>query len=196
MHSDCFKLFKEMCTLEKALPRLWTIAAWKNPWRRAPPINFCTIKTEISRKALSGAAEKCCILELNKLPLEILEMVRDLSCDATFWRYISVLGLAEQVSATQAEDLVEAPINQISFWERGTRHLQMAHKASPQILRLSIDSRGIRRVERLREYTDPAGMASGCFAFIIEDEKDLRGVIAQFKVFSNPLLKGLLLLTP
>jgi hypothetical protein len=99
------------------------------------------------------------------------------------------LGLADQISAAQAEELVEVPIDQICLWERGIIRLHEADEASPRILRLSIDSKGIRKVERLLECTDPRRKADGCFAFIIEDEEVLRGVIAQFKVFLHPLSK-------
>ncbi len=181
-HVDCFKLFMESCTSVNRLQFLFTVAAWKNPWPRAVPIDWNTTKAEIYTTALACVAGKYGIPELEKTPVEVLYMVRQLSADTLLWRYMSVLEFAKQLSAAQIEGTVELLLSRLAFWERGSKPLLMGSGSLPNILRLGIDQKGIKRVERLDKYPGTIAAASDCFAFIIEEDENLRGVIAQFKV--------------
>lgn len=138
-------------------------------------------KSELNTRALSKVAAIPHLSWLNKLPIEILEMIRSLSADALLWRYISVLGLCDQVLETESRDLEQQQINQICFWERGTRPRLMSHRATSRVLRLSIDSRGIQSIECATD-CPYAKSRSGCFAFIVEDESHLQDVVGEFKV--------------
>ena len=182
IHVDCFKLFLGSCTSASRLRFLFTVAAWKNPWPRIPPIDWNTTKAEIYSTGLVYAIEKYRIPQLKNIPVEILYIIRQLSADALLWRYISVLDLAEQLSAAQIEGLVELPLSRIAFWERGSKPFLKASDPLPGICRLSIDLKGVKRVERLSGYPRVVDIASNCFAFIIEEDENLHGVIAQFKV--------------
>jgi len=155
IHYDCFKLFEDKG--QKA-SRLWMIAARKHPWRRAPLIEFCTVKSEISKEALFELVPLFIDLPLPlliNLPLEILDKIRDFSPDAILWRHVAVLRLIEQISGTKTEALT-VPINQISSWERGIHPVQIINRPSNEdqisdplkIIRLTLDSRGIRKLER------------------------------------------------
>ena len=172
----------EFCTSINRLRFLFTVAAWKNPWPKTTPIDWNTTRTEIYSTALACAAKNYGIPELKELPPEILYMVGQHSADALLWRYVSVLELAERLSAVQTEDLVELPLSRLGFWKRGSRHLLKLSHSSPGILRLGIDLRGIKTLERLSEHPRTTGTAGSCFAFIVEEDENLCGVIAQFKV--------------
>ncbi len=181
-HVDCFKLYMESCTSVKRLQFLFTVAAWKNPWPRAVPADWNTTETAISTTALACVAGKYGITELERTPIELLYMIRQLSADALLWRYMSVLEFAERLSAAQTEGLVELSLSRLAFWERGSKPLLMGSGSLPNILRLGIDIKGIKRVERLDKYPGTRAATGDCFAFIIEDEKNLRDIMAQFKV--------------
>jgi len=140
-------------------------------------------------------AKECAIQALAKLPMELIAMIRDLSDRAIFWRYVSVLGIAEEVATTtQSGSIVTMPLSQISLWERDSIALQKGHAVMATRLRLSIDRRGIRRVERLQDYSDAGGDTADCIGFIVEDESALEGVLAEFKVLLF-FLKGCASLT-
>jgi hypothetical protein len=174
------------CTSVNRLQFLFTVAAWQNPWPRAVPVDCNTTESEIYSTALACVARTYGIPELEKIPVEILYMIRQLSADALLWRYVSVLELAEQLSTAQAEDLVELSLSRLAFWERGSKCLLMGSDSLPKILRLGIDLKGIKRVERLDKYPGMIAATGDCFAFIIEEDQNLRGVTAQFKVRTRP----------
>jgi hypothetical protein len=176
----------EFCVSVNRLQLLFTVAAWKNPWPRALPIDWNTTKAKICTTALACVAGKYGIPELEKAPIEILYMIRQLSPDTLLWRYMSVLEFAEQLSAARTEGLVELPLSRLAFWERGSKPLLMGSGSLPKTLRLGIDLKGIKRVERLDKYPGTMAAAGDCFAFIIEEDENLRGVIAQFKVRTEP----------
>jgi hypothetical protein len=88
----------QSCTSVNRLQSLFTVAAWKNLWPRAVPVDWNTTKAEICSTALAYVAEIHGIPELEKIPVEILYMIRDLSADTLLWRYMSVLESARQLS--------------------------------------------------------------------------------------------------
>lgn len=141
---------------------------------------------EINTGALSEVALMLHCSWLKKLPREILEMIRDLSPDSVLWRYASVISLRNQISETRSGDLVPEKISEICFWERGTRPQRMSHRTTSRVVRLSIDLRGIQSIECTTDcpYTKNR---SECFAFIVEDAKQLQDVIGEFKVVLNSI---------
>lgn len=183
IETDCFALFERVYPLPDALQQLWIIAAWGNRWPRAPALNFRTSQTSIDQTVLINLSARCQIPKLAELPTEILEMVRDFSPDAPFWRYISVLELAGQILSTQTSRKLEVPIVHITSWERGSRCLQTTHgsRVSSPLIRLSIDCKGIRRIERPCISSNKE-VPEGCFAFIVENMMEMEGVMAELKV--------------
>ncbi len=175
MHSDCFEIFLRDRTIEEALEILWIATAWRNPWRGAPDLRLNN-KTNIALTLLPGA-ERHCIPQLNWLPLELIQVIQKYS-----ERYILALDLVYRLSAAISNELVSVPLCNISGWQRGDRPIVAAVSAS-HIIRLTIDSRGIRKIERLPKYPTYSGSRCDHVAFIIQEESYLSDVVAWFKVF-------------
>ncbi|RFU24599.1 hypothetical protein B7463_g11741, partial [Scytalidium lignicola] len=178
MHSDCFELFIQECILDQALDRLWIAIAWKNPWRKAPDLHL-HYKTNIASSSLQ-VAEKYCKLPLRSLPPELVQMIQNYSESSLFWRYISAVGFSYQLSTTTSNSLESVPLCQLSAWQRGGRPI-VAEASAGHIIRLTIDSYGIRELEKLLESPPYNGSRFDNVAFIIQKESCLSGVIAKFK---------------
>ena len=132
------------------------------------------------------------IAGLTSLPPELIRMVRDASESGTFWRYISALGLGMELSRTNPEgmtappQILSIPMRDISAWTRGTGPSLIQSQDGPPIVRLSFDSRGISRIERLPGRPSFAPRRSNNTAYAILDESHLGSLKALFKVCSWP----------
>ncbi|KAK3941536.1 hypothetical protein QBC46DRAFT_430920 [Diplogelasinospora grovesii] len=175
IHFDCFEIFKQRCSVSAsdALSRLWILAAWRDPWRGSPPIHLSAPMDDI---------RFCGLPLLCTLPLELLEMIRHYSRYSLLWRCIPVLQLAAYVSATDPEPLLTVPLRELLFWERGGQFERVTGSRSPlPTLRLTVDSAGISKVERLPGLPLYAGECSSRSAFILRDEASISEVVAQLK---------------
>ncbi len=93
-----------------------------------------------------------------------------------------VLNLVRGLSAAP-EDPLSAPLTTVSSWERGGQSQLFGVPAALPITRITIDSRGIKAVERLAERPRQSGRRSDDAGFVFGDESQLRGINAKFKVF-------------
>ncbi|KAI5924935.1 hypothetical protein F4810DRAFT_700405 [Camillea tinctor] len=184
IHYECFEIFRKACILESsdALHRLWTIVAWRNPWRKAPPVYLANDKLP-DRDSFERVAQMCGMSWLCGFPPELLQMIQDYSAHTLLWRATSALRLAALVAVTSSECLVKIPLCEIVSWRRGGKPDRVS-PPSPRLLpviRLTIDADGISGVERLPCYPAYTGESQGSFAFIVEQEDDLSGLVAQLK---------------
>ncbi|KAI5859427.1 hypothetical protein GGS23DRAFT_616071 [Durotheca rogersii] len=182
IHCDCFEVFRKCCGEGvDASARLWTVAAWRSPWRRAPPIYLASETLEAD--SLRAIADIARLPQLYELPTELLEMVRRYSEHALLWRAISARSLAARVSATSPNPLLTLSLDDILFWERGGE-LERRDPGRPPLssstMQLTIDSDGIRRVERPSP-PSPEVFSRGAFAYVVEDQQAIAKLEAQFK---------------
>lgn len=181
-HLECFELFTRTYTRVDALERLWREASWRKPWRQAPAIVLPEV-TNVTSGAVTTVAKRYGLPELLRMPPEIRQLVRDYSQSSLFWRLIAALDLATQFDAIPLSNFSSIPLRQVAEWERGCVPIQSEALDHLPIVRLTIDSRGIRKLER-----QPAGeprYSSRRFdnmVFVIEDEGCFDGVVALFKV--------------
>jgi hypothetical protein len=70
----------------------------------------------------------------------------------------------------------------VAAWSRGTAPVVARSSIRPAVIRLSIDSRGIMKVERLLSRPQYQTGRSDKMAFVIEEASHLEGVVAYFKV--------------
>lgn len=135
-------------------------------------------------KTLTTISGFCGLPRLRTLPAELLEMIQQYYRHSLLWRCISALQLADCVSATEPEPLLTVPLRSILSWERGDAELKLAtgFPRPPRTLRLTIDSAGISKVERLAGPPMYAGDYSSRSAFIIQDKASIFKVVAQLKV--------------
>lgn len=198
VHSDCLQLFAREYKLEDVLDRLWVIAAWRSPWRGAH--NLRLAEARLFMPDLS-AAEALDLLKLRDLPPEILNWIRIYSPTSLFWRYSSVLELARGLSKAAAsesacKDILSIPLPLIWTWKRGELPVSIAPSEvsapaiSPKapIIRLTIDSYGLREVERLQEKPPYRTWRSDHLAYVIVEEHSLKHAVMHFKVALIPNL--------
>ncbi|KAK4162351.1 hypothetical protein QBC43DRAFT_380020 [Cladorrhinum sp. PSN259] len=158
IHFDCFNIFSRRCldSASDALNRLWIFAAWKNPWRGAQPVRFS-----------AGM---------------LLEMIQQYSRHSLLWRSIPAVQFAEYVLATKPEPLLTVPLRELLLWERGGKFERVIGSPSPlPTLKITVDSVGISKVERLPGPPGYGGECTNRFAFIVQDEASISEVMAQFK---------------
>lgn len=187
VHRDCVEILAQRCTtsIEAMLPRLWIAVAWRKPWRNAPLLAHLTAPVIMDRDTLATICRLAGLPLLEKLPLELLEMVRDYSPHSLLWRCFPILQLAAHLSATPPEPLVTLPLANLLAWERGGK-VKWTSSSQPPVhnscLRLAIDSFGIHTLERLPEWPAYAGESSTRRVFLIQDHSGITDVVAQLKI--------------
>lgn len=184
IHVECFELFRQTYKSHDTLDRLWRVAAWRVPWRCAPPVVLP--ETDIPRSGFSMVAEKYCMPRLSRIPIEIVALIRKHSTTSLFWRLASALQLADDLSKVAANDLVSMPFCKIGRWERGSPPVTSSHQLP--FVSLTIDSRGIRQVQRFRDKVQYSQERYDHLVFVVQDAASFVDVVARFKVPTMLLL--------
>ena len=185
MHSDCLKLFYRTCGALN-VSRLWTQAAWRNPWYKSPPIGFRSLSSPINVAQFVKAVDGIGIplvdrdRDRDRLPPEITALLISFCSDSLLSRYVAVLCSSNHISTSQQARTTTYRLSQISQWDRYSKP-QLASLRQP-IIRISIDWRGIKTLERFPSRSDLNNDYKGCSAFVVADEDILRGFLAIFKV--------------
>lgn len=187
LHTECFNVFMQKCTVVDKLERLACFAAWREPWHAAPSLG---LRPHLDiEKAMHLAADLCDMQRLRSLPLEIADMVQRLSYSAVFWRYASVLELVDRASTTwnaEEQALASHDISEVDSWKRGlSPTVTRDSHPSPYnavVIRIKMDSCGISSIERLPEAPSLSNSRSDSFAYIVETEHALRNMTVNFKV--------------
>lgn len=184
IHLGCFDVVAQHCKLDDCLDHLWITTAWRTPWRQAPNLRLeePAITPDLSRVDALG------IPRMRVLPPEILGMVYYNSATSLFWRYSRALDLARRLSTTSTDstacldELLSVPLCTVSAWKRsGSPAFSKIARQLP-IFRLTIDSHGIREIERLPERPRVQRTRTDSLAFVILEQCYLQGVTAHFKV--------------
>jgi hypothetical protein len=189
IHSDCFDLFIRECKKDmgEALDHLWTVATWRVPWRQAPHLYFNDMNVT---PLVSSVAKSISMPRLRLLPPEIVQAIEDYSVTSLLWRYSTALYHANRLSVATPEDFISVPLCKISAWERGDLPVLAGSLPQKPIIRLTIDSNGISKVERLLRTAPCNAWRSDHNAFVILKESCLEGATIHFKVLF-PLVETL-----
>jgi len=149
LHYDCYEIFKKNISADEmeTLCRLWLMAVWRNPWKGAQPTFLLNGPPAIT--AVCYIAEKCGLAQLRWLLLELLYVIYDYSPHCWLWRYASAFELASGVSATPTGSCFMIQLREILAWECNGEVRCATSSLLDGTLRLTIDSRGIKRVESL-----------------------------------------------
>jgi hypothetical protein len=184
VHNDCFRIFLRYCTTANALHRLWRFAAWRMPWKRAPPsllpedffVPGSTILAEVS--SLYG------VPLLQRLPSEVVRMIGMEADSPLFWRISVAMALALEFSSSPPTKLVTVPLSDLRSWSRnGEAAISRAEAAHLPIVRLTIDCRGLKSVERF-----PVGQPAFCYEtsvneiFVLKHQDCFRDAYALLQV--------------
>ncbi|KAF5000543.1 hypothetical protein FGRMN_1710 [Fusarium graminum] len=185
IHSDCLGVFQHHCKVDTALDRLWTTVGQRNLWKSAPTLQLDRepgLDVEIVREK----ADIYGIRLLKLLPAELIHMIQAYSESATFWRYILALSLAGELSNLQSDvvsPITSMPLCNVLAWTRGDSNASLSMEC-PAFVRMTLDCRGIRKIERLPERPTYQPGRSDKDAFVIAHQKDLKDVatIPKFNV--------------
>jgi len=180
MHMACFKLFVRGCKSEEAMRRLWIATSWKIPWRGAPDLHL----EHATRTAFipSLAAEGAGFARLAHLPPEIVRFIQDYSASSILWTYSSAMDLASQMTGVlPQEGLISFPLQEVLAWERGGSPL-LAARPQRTTIRLTIDVRGIKKIERFVTSPPYCNWRSDSLVFVIVKDDEVADAIMHFKV--------------
>jgi hypothetical protein len=141
-------------------------------------------ETGLDIEIVREKAEAYGIRLLKLLPAELIQMVQEYSDSATFWRYIHVLSTARELSRLKpdtAPPVISIPLCNILSWTRGD-YAAVLSSNCPPVVRLTLDHRGIRKVERLSKSSYEPGHRSDREAFVIAPTACFQDVVAVLKV--------------
>lgn len=195
IHKHCLELF--LChvggsslggshTDNKAgLYLLWVAATRRSLWKGASNLDVrpfvCTHLSDIQSIVGGGSS----LGGLEKLSQEIIEIIWDL-CNG-IW-YCSVLDLTGQLSALQNSIQSQQrtiPLTDIKDWIRGNK-LCLGDSSNDSIIRLSGDSRGLARIERLGHLDADGCSRSDYMGYIVGAGERFDGSFVDFQVGSSP----------
>lgn len=182
LHSTCLSLFKEHCRIDKAVDRLWITIGKRNLWQRAPMLQLDR-ETGLDIEIVRENAEAYGIRLLKLLPAELIQMIQEYSDSATFWRYIHALSIARELSRLQSDaapPVTSIPLCNILSWTRGDCAAVLSSDCPP-VVRLTLDHRGIRMIERLSK-SSYHPKRSDKEAFVIAPAICFQDVVAVLKV--------------
>jgi hypothetical protein len=129
-----------------------------------------------------------------KLPIELLDIIQEYAEPCLLLRYNMILSLAEILSSEDEASTV-CPINHVSSWHRGgIPDMREEGDNKAALVRLTIDRRGLRQIERLSTPSDGLPCKSGCL-FVVERAGYVFSVTAEFRVSRTPTPAALILRT-
>lgn len=113
-------------------------------------------------------------------------MIRDYSETATFWRYIYALNLSRELvrwptNASPSSSINLVSLCDVSAWVRGGEPTLLHSPDHQPIIRLTLDCRGIKQVERLATRPSYEPGRSDNMSFIVKEESELTRITARFK---------------
>ncbi|KAK3348853.1 hypothetical protein B0T25DRAFT_569520 [Lasiosphaeria hispida] len=189
VHHDCAVIFLGECrlALAEALDRLWTIGCFKNPWHRVDPVRIPSDEP-MSREAVAKVADIYALSQLASFPTELLIAIRHHAPSLLFWRCISALTLAAQLSIGAAQPARFVAATNIKKWERGgaleldepaeisptaaggrSSPTSITSSSAQPVLRFTIDSQGIKTVEQLPNRPPYTSSRVSDLSFIVDE---------------------------
>ncbi|OIW25949.1 hypothetical protein CONLIGDRAFT_513196 [Coniochaeta ligniaria NRRL 30616] len=182
-HLDCLKLFMRNCTGRDALDKLWLAVIWRKALAgvEVEPLRLPTSPTSLS-SAFAFVAGNCNLPQIKKLPQEVRDTIQELSEPHPLLRYMVVLESAWRLSTSSSEPLGSLPLRQVSSWTRGSSTELVGEATVPMpIIRCTIDSIGLRKIERLAARPRFEETRYDNMVFIVEHEDRFRDAVVQFK---------------
>lgn len=178
IHLDCYSIFTKECHVD--MDGLWLHSAWRFPWRGAHPLHISD--QHLDSEGLKRTAEAFGLSGICRLPRELLDIIHCYSNHSLFWRYIPVLQFASCVKETAPKPLTSFQLGQVLSWKRDEYPKYITPEETLPIIRLTIDSEGICRVERLSYAPVYSGECNDSYRTIVQDASDVAEIEVQFKV--------------
>ncbi|KPM41177.1 hypothetical protein AK830_g5399 [Neonectria ditissima] len=181
IHADCFKLFMKLSQEENKLAALCLLAQWTQPWVSVSSLHLDPV-TDVPR-GIAMASERYGIPGLASLPLEVAELIRDYSPTNILWRFASLLTRMDRLHHHGFGCIDSVPVCKISSWERGVRPTLLPKPLRRGVYRLTLDSQGLKMIERLPKRPCYQSGASVGLAYVVEYKSCFKKMTVSFKKF-------------
>lgn len=186
IHADCLCLFRKTCSAEDKYRRLWIAATRMYPWRDTAPLDLDPV-LYVPTEILSSAAgfPKSFLPDVAGLIGGHLELTHPLL------RFCKVIQLAQYLSVAEPGNAVTHPLCDVLSWSRGASPIlvEQGQAVNPWI-RLTIDSRGIKSIERISDQLEKStaiGLSLYSHVYIVEPVEKLSGVDVEFLLGTSRL---------
>ncbi|KJZ70167.1 hypothetical protein HIM_10427 [Hirsutella minnesotensis 3608] len=177
VHAQCLKLFFSDCKEEKRpkLRWLWLAATWRSPWQGALPLD---VEPAVGYRDSHGILDE--LPRMLLLPPELKAMIWEFCAPSPLWVFTAVSDLRAEMAASRQHKRSAIPLIKINSWARGCG-LKYSNSSGSPIIRLTFDSRGLRRIERLSMRPSKSSSGSDFNAFIVESVERFYGVLVEFE---------------
>lgn len=122
--------------------------------------------------------------KMKLLPPELRKAIWDISSSNFLW-YCSILDLASEFASPlfvpKQHKQPSIPVTNITAWDRGSQPVEKDSSDKP-IIRLTIDSQGLRCIERLTESPSWSSTRSDDLMYVVEAAERFSGVVVEFEV--------------
>ncbi|KAK1834075.1 hypothetical protein QBC39DRAFT_344211 [Podospora conica] len=168
--------------VERLLDFVYVSSAWRSPWRDT--LYLC-LDNNLIPPALPSPARWLLLglWRMTTLPNEIIYQIWRDSSRSLVWGYANVIDMAHRAPPT--DDLVTLSLSHVSSWERGHDPALSQEPSGTRMMRLTIDSDGIRSIESLDPEALHGSHASAerfdNLAFAVFDAASYPGAKVHFK---------------
>ncbi|KAF4970912.1 hypothetical protein FSARC_2182 [Fusarium sarcochroum] len=168
MHSYCYRLFLQSHRQDNALNSAWVSSEWRYPWRPSPATHYELDLEDRSIISVSPSRAKALGMpKLASLPPTILQDIKASSIESPFWHYSAIRDLAERMSSAAVENSCKVHhLDTIEAWDRGESLVITKSASKSVVVRVTIDCRGIRKIERLRGWPQYRNWRSNSLAYV------------------------------
>ncbi|KAM3461432.1 hypothetical protein NHJ6243_004952 [Beauveria neobassiana] len=182
VHRDCFQIFLQQTADHKHITayNLWHAAHARYPWRGFWPLPLTILDQDAANLAMTYAAATW-RMSLNMLPNELLLLICENLGNSVFWRHVLAKEFTRKLMI-EAENATASmtTLLRVESWKRGTVP-KMATSDAGGFYRLTIDSFGLREIERLPDIPAKSSMRSETYAYVVDSVERLGGIPISFK---------------
>ncbi|PCD34836.1 hypothetical protein AU210_007431 [Fusarium oxysporum f. sp. radicis-cucumerinum] len=189
IHSDCFlRIFSTPNPPQDEVNYVGRALAWRKL------DNMCLFPKElgipgplrVSRAAISGAVRIADLPFLNRLPLELVDMVQSHCPDAYFWNMVHRLNHKKRLRFRQPmiTTLIRKDLSCTTSWKRGKAAPDSEERLKdPECLCITLDSDGICEIQRLQNHPHPPNHDPNVKfrRHVLTNEKDVKSADAYFQ---------------
>ncbi|RKK20504.1 hypothetical protein BFJ66_g7985 [Fusarium oxysporum f. sp. cepae] len=141
----------------------------------------------VSRAAISGAGRIADLPFLDRLPLELVDMVQSHCPDAYFWNMVHRLNHKKRLRFRQPmiTTLIRKDLSCTKSWKRGKAAPDSEERLKdPECLCITLDSDGICEIQRLQNHPHPPNHDPNVKfrRHVLTNEKDVKSADAYFQV--------------
>lgn len=195
VHTDCVEFVKSKYKLDNHWSEdgrsywdhLWVLSAWRTPWRQAP--NFRLEEKNFTPNVLMFDNLGYPLMKMKSLPLEVIQIIHEFSAASPLWRFTAASALPHRLPAASSDQLLTIHLSTLLSWDRGCQPViaDIGDTTSRlPIIRMTIDARGIKKVEQLPEQPRFTTWRTNTYVYVVLHRVHLGGIIAHFKVNIPP----------